>query len=206
MRQHILLPLCTIFHTLIDYWHLLKSTSQQDKTPEKDGGNTKAALYHSTKAKMLVVSLSKHYRENTTSSYQYYTRRKAEQMILWTSLNISFLWFSVQCFLHECDFCFFFLHCEDMASWIAQGCGAMAVGWGNTDELTPLLVYPVQTSSLNLSFVSACWMMFWHQPETGRNHAGNTLTATMSFRTAGPVNTLPCQYFRNLYIISQSRI
>lgn len=59
-----LLPLCTIFHTLINYWHLIKSKKQQDRTLEKNGGNTKVALDYSKEAKMLVTFSSKHYREN----------------------------------------------------------------------------------------------------------------------------------------------
>lgn len=55
-------------------------------------------------------------------------------MIPWTSLKSHF--YDSQCNVFYMNVIFFFLHCEDLASCIAQGCGAMAVVWGNTDELT----------------------------------------------------------------------
>lgn len=52
------------FHPLINYWHLMKSKKQQDETPEKDDGDTNAALGYSKEAKKLVTFSSKHYIEN----------------------------------------------------------------------------------------------------------------------------------------------
>jgi len=42
----------------------MKSGKQESKTLKKDGGNTKAALDYSKKAKILMTFPSKHYREN----------------------------------------------------------------------------------------------------------------------------------------------
>lgn len=143
---------------------------------------------------MLVTFSSKHYRESIAQASVIATRAgkwnrwycgpfpSLISMILsiMFSSNVFFN-FSSPLWRHG------FLHCqwsnEAVKQWLWHGETQMI-------QLTPLLVYPVWTSSPNLSFVSTCWLMFWHWPQTQRNHAANSLI--MLLHTVQPVNTLPC--------------
>lgn len=80
-------------HPLINCWHLIKSKKQQDKAPEKDDGDTSAALGYSKEAKMLVTFSSKRYIENIVWAS---IKTTLESGIDIANLSqFSFLWFSM---------------------------------------------------------------------------------------------------------------